>query len=84
MTFASSLSHGRAALLALAVGLASLPVAAVNDYGLGAYPTVAAWQAAGASAAFSAPEPMDYGLGSFATLAQYESAGQTGTTVAAR
>lgn len=84
MTLASHARRGRASALALVVGLASLPVAAVHDYGLGAFPSVAAWQAAGARAAFSAPEPMDYGLGSFATLAQYESAGRTGTTLAAR
>ena len=84
MTFASSVTRGRAAALALAIGLASVPVAAMNDYGLGAFPSLAAWQAAGAGSAFSAPEPMDYGLGVFATLAQYESAGQAGTTVAAR
>lgn len=84
MTFASPVSHGRAALIVLAVGLASLPVSAMHDYGLGAYPTLAAWQSAGTAAGFSAPEPMDYGLGSFATLAQYEAAGQAGATLASR
>lgn len=84
MTFASCFTRGRAAALALVVGVASAPVAAMDDYGLGAFPSLAAWQAAGANGAFSAPEPMDYGLGVFATLAQYESAGRAGTTVAAR
>lgn len=84
MNFASRLNIARRAALVLATGLCSLPVAAVHDYGLGAYASIAAWQGAAAQPAFAAPEPMDYGLGSFATLGQYEAAGASHATVAAR
>jgi hypothetical protein len=84
MNLASRFASGRRGLLALAAALCSLPASAVHDYGLGAYPSLAAWQGAAARAAFSAPEPMDYGLGSFATLAQYHAAGLPPATVAAR